>query len=288
MPSDKLFLFLKAGRKGSRGLTPSSSTPAIAVSSWGGGQWFGVCKLYCTFHSLQHTPIVVTSVTKWRLYRSCYIPEILIISPPRMWWTLKNKQTTPPAKPKPTSVLDECTKTFPGLCSPRQQQQHLSPRAKINYTCPNLQQKGSHSRWGISAIHYAARHLHTCSWPLSFPCERWARKGAALRHDQAEVAPDCEAVRVICTATPPCTCTALPSSSCFSSSLTDTHKHHNIYKDSFRELQKESLGTFGRIGCKQCCAGWPVRSCGLCLQEMDKKWRHNWIESSCEFAESRQ
>lgn len=89
---------------------------------------------------------------------------------------------------------------------------------------------------------------------------------------RAEAATDCKAARVICTAAPPHTCTAFPSSFCSSSSsLTETHKHHNFCKDNFRELQKESLDIFGRTGCKHCCARWPVRSYGLCLKEMDEK-----------------
>lgn len=164
-------------------------------------------------------------------------------------------------------------KNIPWALSPRWQK-HLGLQANINYTCPNLQQKGSHSRWGISAIHYAARHLHTCSWPLSFPCERWARKGAALTRGQVEAATDCKAARVICT------CTALPSSFCSSSSLTETQNITTFGKRNFREIQKEPLGAFGRTGCKHCWAGWSVRSCGLCPEEMDEKVQaSSWVKT---------
>lgn len=179
-----------------------------------------------------------------------------------MWYTWKKQTNNTPSQPTPNlnqhQSLDECTKTFPGPHSPRQQQQHPGLQANINYTCPNLQQKGSHARGGISAIHYAARHLHTCSWPLSFLCEKWARKGAALTHGQGEAATDCKAVRVICTAAPPHTCTALPSSFCSSSSLTETHKHHNFCKDNFKGVT-ESISRYIRkdwvqaLQCRMTC-----------------------------------
>lgn len=51
-------------------------------------------------------------------------------------------------------------------------------------------------------------------------------------------------------------------------------------KITSRELQKASLGTLGRTGCKHCSAGWPVRSCGLCLEEMDEKVQaSSWMKT---------
>lgn len=97
------------------------------------------------------------------------------------------------------------------------------------------------------------------------------------RSPDTEAATDCKAARVICIAAPPHSIAQLVLSS---SSLTETHKHHNFCQDNFRELQKASLGTLGRTGCKHCCAGWPVRSCGLCLEEMDEKMQAgSWMKT---------
>lgn len=139
-PAINCFFSWRQGRvEAEAGSIPASPTSAIAISSWGGGQSFGICKLYCTFHSLPHTR--VTSVSKQRYYRSCYIPQLLIISPLRMVYTVKTNNSHPNQldwTPKQWQSLDEATKTFHGLHSHTWQRHYQGLQASINHVCTNL------------------------------------------------------------------------------------------------------------------------------------------------------
>lgn len=133
------FSWRQGGVEAEAGSIPASPTSAIAISVWGGGQSFRIRKLYCTFCSLPHT--LVTSVSKQRCCRSCYIPQLLIISPLSMVYTVKTNNPHPnqPAwTPKPWQSLDEATKTFHGLHSHTWQRHYLGLQASINHVCAKL------------------------------------------------------------------------------------------------------------------------------------------------------